>query len=229
MASEGDGWTEGNAGGLRDGRCSCGGYRSRATGIHLALYADPSSCRAEPAAAARWRTPRDARRGADVIGIPFYVWDMADRFHSYVVQDFVAEYAMGRTRTRACAVTKRSSSRRCSTRRWLSPSTRHQGLPARQLGRAPSRIVDQVGAVVGEHAYAFTVGQRRGLVVCIQRLQAPLGARHRAGDQDGRRRAAPPSGPRGRLPRRPRRHSSPPSSGGASRRQKDGGLVPSDG
>jgi tRNA-specific 2-thiouridylase len=32
-----------------------------------------------------------------VIGIPFYVWDMADQFHDDVVDDFVAEYAAGRT------------------------------------------------------------------------------------------------------------------------------------
>ena len=32
-----------------------------------------------------------------MIGIPFYVWDMADRFHADVVDDFVAEYAAGRT------------------------------------------------------------------------------------------------------------------------------------
>ena len=40
---------------------------------------------------------RDARRAADVIGIPFYVWDMAERFDRDVVADFVAEYAAGRT------------------------------------------------------------------------------------------------------------------------------------
>ena len=49
------------------------------------------------AAAARWRTPRDARRAADVLGIPFYVWDLAERFPADVVDDFVAEYAAGRT------------------------------------------------------------------------------------------------------------------------------------
>jgi tRNA U34 2-thiouridine synthase MnmA/TrmU len=32
-----------------------------------------------------------------VIGIPFYVWDMAERFQADVVDDFVAEYAAGRT------------------------------------------------------------------------------------------------------------------------------------
>src|SRR5690606_4390673 len=40
---------------------------------------------------------RDARRAADVIGIPFYIWDMAERFQRDVVEDFVAEYAAGRT------------------------------------------------------------------------------------------------------------------------------------
>src|SRR5207245_2307201 len=37
------------------------------------------------------------RRAADVIGIPFYVWDLAERFGADVVDDFVAEYAAGRT------------------------------------------------------------------------------------------------------------------------------------
>ena len=42
-----------------------------------------------------------------------------------------------------------------------------KGFLARRLGQAPGRIVDQSGAVLGEHdgAYAFTVGQRRGLRV----------------------------------------------------------------
>ena len=32
-----------------------------------------------------------------MIGIPFYVWDLADRFHEDVVEDFIDEYAAGRT------------------------------------------------------------------------------------------------------------------------------------
>jgi tRNA-specific 2-thiouridylase len=38
---------------------------------------------------------------------------------------------------------------------------------ARHLGQAPGQIVDTSGAILGEHegAYAFTVGQRRGLSV----------------------------------------------------------------
>ena len=48
-------------------------------------------------AAAPSRTANDARRAADVIGIPFYVWDLSDQFHEAVVEDFVSEYAAGRT------------------------------------------------------------------------------------------------------------------------------------
>jgi tRNA-specific 2-thiouridylase len=32
-----------------------------------------------------------------VLGIPFYVWDLAERFRAEVVDDFVSEYAVGRT------------------------------------------------------------------------------------------------------------------------------------
>ena len=32
-----------------------------------------------------------------MLGIPFYVWDLAERFREDVVDDFVAEYAAGRT------------------------------------------------------------------------------------------------------------------------------------
>ncbi len=67
------------------------------TGIHLALSANPSSYRTGARGCCTLEDARDARRAADVIGIPFYVWDMAERFHRDVVQDFVAEYAAGRT------------------------------------------------------------------------------------------------------------------------------------
>ena len=40
---------------------------------------------------------RDARRVADKLGIPYYVWDLAEPFGERVVDDFVAEYAAGRT------------------------------------------------------------------------------------------------------------------------------------
>jgi tRNA-specific 2-thiouridylase len=67
------------------------------TGIHLALSANPSSYRTGARGCCTLEDARDARRAADVIGIPFYVWDLAERFHADVVQDFVAEYARGHT------------------------------------------------------------------------------------------------------------------------------------
>ncbi len=76
------------------------------TGVHLALSAGPRAaggsgtsggsggrgrgcCTAEDS--------RDASRTADVLGVPFYVWDFSARFTATVVDAFVADYAAGRT------------------------------------------------------------------------------------------------------------------------------------
>jgi tRNA-specific 2-thiouridylase len=67
------------------------------TGIHLALSRNPKSYRTGARGCCTIEDANDARRAADVIGIPFYVWDMSDRFHEDVVEDFMAEYASGRT------------------------------------------------------------------------------------------------------------------------------------
>ena len=67
------------------------------TGVHLALSSNPRSYRSGARGCCTLEDARDARRAADVIGIPFYVWDMAERFDRDVVADFVAEYAEGRT------------------------------------------------------------------------------------------------------------------------------------
>jgi tRNA-specific 2-thiouridylase len=67
------------------------------TGVHLALARNPQTYRSGARGCCTLEDARDARRAADVIGIPFYVWDLADEFHAGVVDDFVAEYAAGRT------------------------------------------------------------------------------------------------------------------------------------
>ncbi|MCA1831928.1 MAG: tRNA 2-thiouridine(34) synthase MnmA [Actinomycetota bacterium] len=67
------------------------------TGVHLKLSeASPESngrvhgcCTVEAA--------DDARRVADVLDIPFYVWNLKDTFSSAVIDDFVREYERGRT------------------------------------------------------------------------------------------------------------------------------------
>src|SRR5581483_10059699 len=215
------------------------------TGVHLALSANPSSYRTGARGCCTLEDARDARRAADVIGIPFYVWDMAERFHRDVVEDFVAEYAAGRTpnpclrcneKIKFAAVldkalalgfdavctghyaritdgvlhraadpgkdqsyvlavltsdqlahalfplgdTPKAQVRAEAAGRGLAVADKPdshdvcfiadgdtRGFLARHLGQAPGQIVDDSGAVLGEHdgAYAFTVGQRKGLRV----------------------------------------------------------------
>jgi tRNA-specific 2-thiouridylase len=67
------------------------------TGVHLALSKNPQSFRSGARGCCSKEDAHDARRAADRLGIPFYVWDLSDRFAADVVDDFVAEYAAGRT------------------------------------------------------------------------------------------------------------------------------------
>jgi tRNA-specific 2-thiouridylase len=67
------------------------------TGIHLALSRNPKSYRSGARGCCTIEDSNDARRAADVIGIPFYVWDLSDRFHTDVVEDFMDTYAAGQT------------------------------------------------------------------------------------------------------------------------------------
>jgi tRNA-specific 2-thiouridylase len=76
-------------------RCVDAGHE--VVGVHLALASNPLSFRSGARGCCTLEDSRDARRAADVLGIPFYVWDLAERFRADVVDDFVAEYAAGRT------------------------------------------------------------------------------------------------------------------------------------
>ncbi|MEO6886744.1 MAG: tRNA 2-thiouridine(34) synthase MnmA [Jatrophihabitantaceae bacterium] len=67
------------------------------TGVHLALSAAPATLRQGARGCCTREDANDARRAADVLGIPFYVWDLAERFRADVIDDFVSEYAAGRT------------------------------------------------------------------------------------------------------------------------------------
>ncbi|MBA8825254.1 tRNA-specific 2-thiouridylase [Saccharopolyspora lacisalsi] len=67
------------------------------TGVHLALSAKPGTLRTGARGCCTVEDSRDARRAADILGIPFYVWDFAERFTEEVVESFVGEYAAGRT------------------------------------------------------------------------------------------------------------------------------------
>ena len=67
------------------------------TGVHLALSRTPGTLRTGSRGCCTIEDSRDAWRAADVLGIPYYVWDFSERFQADVVDDFVAEYAAGRT------------------------------------------------------------------------------------------------------------------------------------
>ena len=67
------------------------------TGVHLALSAKPGTLRTGARGCCTVEDSRDARRAADILGIPFYVWDFAERFTEEVIETFVGEYAAGRT------------------------------------------------------------------------------------------------------------------------------------
>ncbi|GAA3647332.1 tRNA 2-thiouridine(34) synthase MnmA [Microbacterium marinilacus] len=66
-------------------------------GVHLALSRAGGTLRAGSRGCCTVEDAMDARRVADRLGIPFYVWDFSERFRDDVIDDFVAEYQAGRT------------------------------------------------------------------------------------------------------------------------------------
>jgi len=66
-------------------------------GVHLALSSAPGTLRTGSRGCCSKEDASDARRVADILDIPFYVWDFADRFAEDVIDDFVASYARGET------------------------------------------------------------------------------------------------------------------------------------
>ena len=66
-------------------------------GVHLALSATPGTLRTGSRGCCSKEDAGDARRVADILDIPFYVWDFADKFKEDVIDDFVSSYARGET------------------------------------------------------------------------------------------------------------------------------------
>ncbi len=66
-------------------------------GVHLALSRTTPSAGRVSRGCCTLDDARDARRVADLLGIPFYVWDLSERFRQEVIDDFVEEYRKGRT------------------------------------------------------------------------------------------------------------------------------------
>ncbi len=66
-------------------------------GVHLALSRMPGTLRTGSRGCCTIEDSMDAQRAANLMGIPYYVWDFSERFKLDVVDDFIAEYAAGRT------------------------------------------------------------------------------------------------------------------------------------
>jgi len=66
-------------------------------GVHLALSRMPGTLRTGSRGCCTVEDSMDAQRAANIIGIPYYVWDFSERFKLDVVDNFIEEYAAGRT------------------------------------------------------------------------------------------------------------------------------------
>ncbi|SFO33019.1 tRNA-specific 2-thiouridylase [Pseudonocardia ammonioxydans] len=66
-------------------------------GVHLALSRTRDAMRSGSRGCCSREDASDAARAADLLGIPYYVWDLSEEFTRDVVDDFVAAYAAGET------------------------------------------------------------------------------------------------------------------------------------
>lgn len=66
-------------------------------GVHMALLRSQAQFRTGSRGCCSIEDALDARRAADLLGVPFYVWDLSETFQQRVVADFLSEYQAGRT------------------------------------------------------------------------------------------------------------------------------------
>lgn len=66
-------------------------------GVHMALTRQRAQTRSGSRGCCSIEDAGDARWAAEILGIPFYVWDLSEDFEDRVVADFLAEYRAGRT------------------------------------------------------------------------------------------------------------------------------------
>ena len=74
-------------------------------GVHLALSRAGGTLRTGSRGCCTIEDAMDARRAADRLGIPFYVWDFSERFRDDVIDDFViVRYLSGDASTEPTSV-----------------------------------------------------------------------------------------------------------------------------
>lgn len=66
-------------------------------GVHMALTRNRAQTRSGSRGCCSIEDAGDARWAAEILGIPFYVWDLSGEFEERVVDDFLSEYRAGRT------------------------------------------------------------------------------------------------------------------------------------
>lgn len=66
-------------------------------GVHLALSRNSGTLRTGSRGCCTIEDSMDAQRAANILGIPYYVWDFSEKFKTDVVDDFIVEYQAGRT------------------------------------------------------------------------------------------------------------------------------------
>ena len=66
-------------------------------GVHMALTRNRAQTRSGSRGCCSIEDSADARWAAQILGIPFYVWDLSEEFEERVVDDFLTEYRAGRT------------------------------------------------------------------------------------------------------------------------------------
>ena len=149
-------------------------------GVHMALTRNRAQTRSGSRGCCSIEDASDARWAAEILGIPFYVWDLSEQFEERVVADFLAEYRAGRTPNPCVRCNERvkfdALLERALALGFDAVATGHyarltggaaSGSPGRTAGLSLSRATD----TAKDQSYVLAVSGREGL----SRALFPLG------------------------------------------------------
>lgn len=132
-------------------------------GVHMALSTAPGTLRTGSRGCCSKEDAADARRVADVLGIPFYVWDFAEKFKEDVINDFVSSYARGNSEP--LRAVQSADQVRCSVRQGCGVGFRYGGhrplRPAVGWAAAPRRRPGQGSVLCACRAHCAAAAPRR--------------------------------------------------------------------
>lgn len=149
-------------------------------GVHMALTRNRPASRSGSRGCCSIEDASDARWAAEILGIPFYVWDLSEDFEQRVVADFLAEYRAGRTPNPCVRCNERvkfdALLERALSLGFDAVATGHYarlrgGAAAGQPGEAGSLVLERAANTAKDQSYVLAVSGRRGL----SRALFPLG------------------------------------------------------